>query len=147
MYTSHALVTLAAAFSLGCATASAPLAPPESSPIGATNITRVSIGPVSATDLLRTLPPALARHGYFIVRTEQLAPDRYKFLTDWRAAPNSPTRTRLVLDVRRRGGMYALAIQGVSYSEDEAGWRELPASKEMVQHVRAIGTDLAHRVQ
>lgn len=147
MNTSQALAMFAAAFSLGCATASAPLAPPESSPISATNITRVSIGPVTATDLLRTLPPALARHGYFIVKTEQLSPDRYKFLTDWRALPNSPARTRLVLDVRRRGSMYALAIQGVSYLEDASGWRELPASKEMVQHMRALGTDLANRVQ
>ena len=67
------------------------------------------------------LPNTLARHGYFIIKTEQLAPERYKLLTDWRASGSSAERTRLVLDLRRRGHVYALSIEGMRAVEDASG--------------------------
>lgn len=101
---------------------------------------------MSARELLDYVPVALARHGYFIAKTEQLAPDRYKLITDWRAELNSPARTRLLLDLRRRGNSYALSIEGVRTVEDvTGGWHEAEPTPEMVRNMRAIERDFRLR--
>ncbi len=145
MKTSSALVVLTATLSLGCA--SAPMyAPPETSAFSITSEARIEAGGLSAQEVLDYVPVALARYGYFIAKTEQLAPDRYKLVTDWRAELGSPARTRLLLDLRRRGNSYALSIEGVRTIEDvTGGWHEAEPTPDMVRSVRAIERDFRLR--
>jgi hypothetical protein len=103
--------------------------------------------------LLRELPRALAKQGYFITRTEPGLGGGYRFLTDWRVRPiyadevfdgAQEARTRLIVDARRRGESYALSVYAVSYLEDATGaWRPAKPSSAIRKQLRDLGTQFA----
>jgi hypothetical protein len=154
MNTLTAAVSVATALSLGCAAATGPQSLPEDVRFNRVHNAHVDAGSMrSSAEVLTVLHRVLARNGYFIIRTEESTPDGYRFLTDWRARPVyadeafagvQRARTRLVIDARRRGTRYAVAIYAVSFLEDQAGgWQEATVSQQMRKHVRDLGTQIA----
>lgn len=142
------------ALTLGCAAATGPQSLPEEIHVDRINHAHVDVESMPTQGaLMRELPVALAKHGYFIVRTEAGVGDGYRFFTDWRARPVyadelfagvQQARTRLVVDARRRGTSYAVSIYAVSFLEDETGaWRPAAASKEIRKYLRGIGSQFA----
>lgn len=144
----------ATALTLGCAAATGPQSLPENVHVDRINHAHVDIETMpSQSVLLRELPVTLAKHGYFVIRTEPGLGDGYRFFTDWRTRPIyaeeafagvQQARTRLVVDARRRGTSYAVSIFAVSFLEDESGaWRPAAASNEIRKYLRDIGAQLA----
>jgi hypothetical protein len=151
MKTLTAVPLVVIALSTGCAAATGPQSLPEEPRFNRVSTAYVDVlATPSAGTLLRELPRALAKHGYFIIRTEPGVAEGYRFLTDWRVRPIYPdevfegvqqARTRLVVDARNRGNGYAVSIFAVSYLEDASGaWRQAAVSNEMRKQLRDIGT-------
>lgn len=152
------LVLVVATLSIGCAAATGPQSLPQETRFSRTNSAHIDVGSMrSADDLLRILPRSLARHGYFIIQTQQRSPDGLQFVTDWRVRPVfieeafdgvQQARTRLIVDAKRRGTRYSLTIFAESFLEDENGaWRASSASERMQKHLQEMGTAMAMDVK
>jgi hypothetical protein len=154
MKTLTAVLSVAAALSLGCSAATGPQSLPEDVRFDRIMSAYVDIEttPTEAV-LMRELPRALAKQGYFINRTEPGIGGGYRFLTDWRVRPIyadeafvgvQEARTRLIVDARRRGASYALSVYAISYLEDETGaWRQAAPSNEIRKQLRELSTQFA----
>jgi len=154
MKTLTAVLSVAAALSLGCSAATGPQSLPEEVRFDRIQSAYVDIETTPTEGvLLRELPRALAKHGYFIIRTEPGLGGGYRFLTDWRSRPIyadeafegvQDARTRLIVDARRRGDSFALSVYAVSYLEDAAGsWRQAPPSRVIRKQLREMSTQFA----
>ena len=154
MNTLTAVLSVASALSLGCAAATGPQSLPDHTRFDRIRSAYVDIEttPTEAV-LLRQLPLALSKQGYFIIRTDPGVGGGYRFTTDWRVRPVytdevfegvQQARTRLVVDARLRGTSYNLAVYAVSYLEDATGvWREAPPSNAMRKQLRELSTQFA----
>ena len=151
------LVLVAAALAMGCS-ATAPRSLPQEIQFSRTTSAHVDLGSMRSTDeLLRVLPRSLARHGYFIIQTQQRSPDGLQFVTDWRVRPVfseevfsgvQQARTRLVVDAKRRGTRYSLTVYAESFLEDESGsWREAAPTPKMKAHLQELSTAMAMDVR
>jgi hypothetical protein len=151
MKTLTVVTSVATALSIGCAAATGPQSLPENVHFNRVNNAYVDIETTPTESvLLHELPRTLAKHGYFIIRTEPGMGEGYRFLTDWQVravqadeafAGVQEARTRLVVDARRRGTGYAVSIYAVSFLEDETGaWRPARASNAIRKQLRDIGT-------
>jgi hypothetical protein len=152
-----AAVTVAgAALSLGCAAATGSQSLPDEISLSRTSRAYADVaGMRSERDLETALPRLLARYGYFIVDSRPTA-GGVRLLTDWVVRPLEReeafggalrARTRLVLDARRRGDVYAVTIYAVRFLEDASGvWRDAGASEAMRKHVQDIGTQMAAKM-
>jgi hypothetical protein len=149
-----AVTLVATALTIGCAAATAPHTLPEEVRVDRINNPHVDVETMPTQNaLLNELPRALAKHGYFVIRTEPGIAEGFRFLTDWRARPvyadesfdgAQQARTRLVVDARRRGVNYAVSIYAVSFLEDEQGaWRPARSSRQIRDHLRDIGAQFA----
>jgi hypothetical protein len=154
MKTLTVVTSVATALSIGCAAATGPQFLPEDVRFDRISNAYVDIITTpTESALLQELPRTLAKHGYFIIRTEPGMAEGYRFLTDWQVRPVhadeafagvQEARTRLVVDARRRGTGYAISIYAVSFLEDESGaWRPAVASNAIRKQLRDIGTQFA----
>ena len=148
------VTSVATALSIGCAAATGPQSLPEEVHFDRVRNAYVDVETMpSQAALLNDLPRTLAKHGYFIIRTEPGMGEGYRFLTDWQARPVhteesfvgvQQARTRLIVDARRRGTGYAVSIYAVSFLEDETGaWRPARASGAIRKQLRDISTQFA----
>ncbi|HEX6065651.1 MAG TPA: hypothetical protein VFZ04_15580 [Longimicrobiales bacterium] len=154
MKTLTVVTSVATALSIGCAAATGPQSIPEDVQFDRIRNAYVDMETMpTQSALLQDLPRTLAKHGYFIIRTEPGMGEGYRFLTDWQVRPVyaeeafagvQEARTRLVVDARRRGTGYAVSIYAVSFLEDETGsWRPAVASSAIRKQLRDISTQFA----
>ena len=146
-----ALVLVTAALSIACAAATGPESLPQQAQFSRISSAHVDLGELrSSAELVSVLPRSLAKHGYFILETQDRSSNGLQFITDWRVRPVfseevftgvQQARTRLVIDAKRRGTRYALTMYAESFLEDENGsWRKAAPTRKMQEHLQQVST-------